>query len=197
MKTIFSLLAITIFFTLNAQNGFGVKGGLTYNADQGLIKTANSAYQAKGNGSIGYHLGVYKRLNLTGLYVQPELVYVNFKNTFEDAQSRDLDVEYKRFDVPVSIGTDILGTGYIQGGPVLSYYFKDKIDYDQVSQVKQDELALGLQVGAGVQLQQFNLGLRYDFPLGDRTTEWVQNNNYQFQTESTPKLLHLSVGYSF
>lgn len=197
MKKLFGLAAFLILFAVHAQNGFGIKGGLTYNADDGLLKTANNTYQAKGEGNAGYHLGVYKRLNFTGLYVQPEVWYVNYKNKFQDQTAREFDIQYKRIDVPVSIGTDILGVGYVQGGPVFSYYFEDKIDMNQVSDIKQDEIALGLQIGAGVQLQQFNVGLRYDFPLGDRTTEWVQNQDMNFQTESSPKLLHVSVGYSF
>ena len=197
MKKWIGLAAVLMMFSLNAQNGFGIKGGLTYNADDGLLTTANNTYQSNGEGSAGYHLGVYKRLNLTGLYIQPELWYVNYKNKFHDQSAREFDVQYKRIDVPVSVGTSILGMGYIQGGPVFSYYFEDNIDMNQVSDLEQDEIALGLQIGAGVQLQQFNVNLRYDFPLGDRTTEWVQNNDMRFQTESSPKLLHLSVGYSF
>ena len=71
MKRILGFAAFLMLFTLNAQSGFGVKGGLTYNADDGLIKTANSTYQANGEGSAGYHLGVYKRFGLSGLYIQP------------------------------------------------------------------------------------------------------------------------------
>lgn len=197
MKRILGFAAFLMLFTLNAQSGFGVKGGLTYNADDGLIKTANSTYQANGEGSAGYHLGVYKRFGLSGLYIQPELWYVNFKNKYEDQTAREFDVNYKRIDVSVSVGTDIMGIAYIQGGPVFSYYFEDDIDMNQISDVKQDEIALGLQIGGGVQLDKFNIGLRYDFPLGDRTTEWVHNNDLQFQTESSPKLLHVSLGYSF
>ncbi|MDO5655012.1 MAG: PorT family protein [Flavobacteriaceae bacterium] len=197
MKKFLSLVAVIIMTGVYAQQGFGIKAGLTYNADDGLIKSANSAYQAKGEGSAGYHLGVYKRLSFTGLYVQPELWYVNFKNTYKDTSAREFDVQIKRIDVPVSLGTNVLGIGYVQAGPVFSYYFQDEIDMNQVSDIKQDDIALGLQIGAGVQLQQFSANLRYDFPMGKRSTEWVQNSNYNFQTESSPKLLHLSIGYSF
>ncbi|MDG4945493.1 PorT family protein [Weeksellaceae bacterium KMM 9713] len=197
MRSIISILVLFVATSLSAQSGFGVKGGLTYNADDGLFKSVDEAYQSKGEGSMGYNIGVYKRIALTGLYVQPEVMYVNYKSKFEDSARKDYEVTYKRIDVPVSVGTTVLKMGYVQAGPVLSYYFDDKIDVNELSNVKQDEIALAFQLGAGVELNNLSLNLRYDFPLGDRETEWVRDNDFNFNTESTPKLLHLSVGYRF
>lgn len=197
MRSIISILVLFVATSLSAQSGFGVKGGLTYNADDGLFKSVDQAYQSKGEGSMGYNIGVYKRIALTGLYVQPEVMYVNYKSKFEDSARKDYEVTYKRIDVPVSVGTTVLKMGYVQAGPVLSYYFDDKIDVNELSNVKQDEIALAFQLGAGVELNNLSLNLRYDFPLGDRETEWVRDNDFDFNTESTPKLLHVSLGYRF
>lgn len=197
MRTIISILVLFVATSISAQSGFGVKGGLTYNADEGLFKTVDNTYQSKGDGSMGYHLGVFKRFNITGLYVQPEILYVNYKNNFESETNRDVEVQYKRIDVPVSVGTSIMSLGYIQAGPVLSYYFDDEIDINEISKLEQDEIALGFQIGGGVEFDRISVNLRYDFPLGDRETEWVQNNDLNFNTESSPKLLHLSLGYKF
>ncbi len=197
MRSIISILVLFVATSLSAQSGFGVKGGLTYNADDGLFKSVDQAYQSKGEGSMGYNIGVYKRIALTGLYVQPEVMYVNYKSKFEDSARKDYEVTYKRIDVPVSVGTTVLKMGYVQAGPVLSYYFDDKIDVNELSNVKQDEIALAFQLGAGVELNNLSLNLRYDFPLGDRETEWVRENDFNFNTESTPKLLHVSLGYRF
>lgn len=197
MRSIISILVLFVAASLYAQSGFGVKGGLTYNADDGLFKSVDQAYQSKGEGSMGYNIGVYKRIALTGLYVQPEVMYVNYKSKFEDSARKDYEVTYKRIDVPVSVGTTVLKMGYVQAGPVLSYYFDDKIDVNELSNVKQDEIALAFQLGAGVELNNLSLNLRYDFPLGDRETEWVRDNDFNFNTESTPKLLHVSLGYRF
>ena len=197
MRAIISILVLFVATSISAQSGFGVKGGLTYNADEGLFKTVDNTYQSKGDGSMGYHLGVFKRFNITGLYVQPEILYVNYKNNFESETNRDVEVQYKRIDVPVSVGTSIMSLGYIQAGPVLSYYFDDEIDINEISKLEQDEIALGFQIGGGVEFDRISVNLRYDFPLGDRETEWVQNNDLNFNTESSPKLLHLSLGYKF
>ena len=197
MRSIISILVLFVATSLSAQSGFGVKGGLTYNADDGLFKTVDQTYQTKGEGSMGYNIGVFKRFALTGLYVQPEVMYVNYKSKFEDSSRKDYEVTYKRIDVPVSVGTTVLKLGYVQAGPVLSYYFDDKIDVNELSNVQQDEIALAFQLGAGVELNNLSLNLRYDFPLGDRETKWVRDNDFDFNTESTPKLLHVSLGYRF
>lgn len=197
MKNLISIFVLFLFTAASAQSGFGVKGGLTFNADEGLFKTIDNNYETKGENSVGYHVGLYKRFSLTGLYIQPELMYVNYKNTFEDQMSREFDIKYQRLDVPISVGTNVLQLAYIQAGPVLSYYFEDDINLDDVQNLKQDEIALGFQIGAGVELNQLSLNLRYDFPLGDRESEWVRDSDLNFNTETTPKLLHLSLGYRF
>lgn len=197
MKNLISIFVLFLFTAASAQSGFGVKGGLTFNADEGLFKTIDNNYETKGENSVGYHVGLYKRFSLTGFYIQPELMYVNYKNTFEDQMSREFDIKYQRLDVPISVGTNVLQLAYIQAGPVLSYYFEDDINLDDVQNLKQDEIALGFQIGAGVELNQLSLNLRYDFPLGDRESEWVRDSDLNFNTETTPKLLHLSLGYRF
>lgn len=195
MRKAFSLLFIFALISLQAQ--IGVKAGLTYNADKGIIESLDEAYKSKGEGSIGYHVGINKKFMLTGLFVEPEIWYVNYKNEYKLEGGKSFDIQHKRIDVPVSVGTNILGLAEIKAGPVFSYYFKDELSLDKVTEVKQNDLALGLQVGAGVELQKFSINLRYDFPLGKRETEFIQNKELKFKTENTPKQLHLSVGYAF
>lgn len=195
-KGIFVIL-ILFAISLQAQSGFGIKGGLTYNASEDLLKTVNTTYEAKGKGSTGYHLGIFKRIELGGLYLQPELWYVNYKNEFKNENNSSFDVEYKRVELPVSLGTNVFKIFRIQGGPVISYYFDDSVKLDDVSEVKQNDLSIGFQAGAGIDISNFSIDVRYDFPLGERETEWVQDNNIRFKTGSTPRLLHLSLGYSF
>ncbi|MGI9525878.1 MAG: outer membrane beta-barrel protein [Weeksellaceae bacterium] len=192
-----SLLFLVLIIAGFAQAQIGVKAGLTYNADDGLYKSVENTYTNKGKGSMGYHVGIYKKFALTGLYVQPELWYVNYKNEFENQAGKDIDVKYKRIDLPISVGTSVLRLGYVQAGPVFSYYFDDKINIDEISEIEQTDIAVALQLGAGLSFQNYDIMLRYDFPLGDRETKWLQNSDYEFVTENSPKLLHVSVGYRF
>lgn len=195
MKKLLFLFGLII--STSAYSQIGIKAGFTYNADEGLYKSAENTYTNKGKGNSGYHIGIYKRFDLTGLYVLPEVWYVNYKTEFEDAAGKNVDVKYKRIDVPVSIGTKVLGLARIQAGPVFSYYFEDDINLDKIKDIEQDDISVALQVGAGVSLQSLDLSVRYDFPLGKRETKWINNSDYKFTTENSPQLLHLSIGYNF
>lgn len=197
MKKVIFLSFILFAISLQAQSSFGIKGGLTYNADAGLLKTVDATYEDKGKNSAGYHLGIFKKINLGGLYLQPELWYVSYKSEFKNNNNTSFDIEYKRMEIPVSLGTNVLKVFRVQGGPVVSYYFDDAIDLDEISEIKQEDLAIGFQVGAGVDIDNFSIDVRYDFPFGDRETEWIGENNIKFEAGNTPKLLHVSLGYSF
>lgn len=192
-KQIATLAFLFLFLGVNAQ--IGIKGGLTYETDGGVLKTLDNTYRNKGEGSLGYHVGLYKKIKLSGIYVLPEIWYTTYKTDFEGNTGTGVEIRYKRIDVPVSLGTKILGIGSIHAGPLFSYYFEDELD--NISDIKQDDISLGLQAGAGIKIQNLEFMLRYDFPLSERVTEYVQDNGYTFKTESTPKLLHLSIGYNF
>lgn len=195
---------ITVLFLLSAivmqgqiLGGWGVKAGLTYNADAGLLTTANNVHSNTGSGNAGFHVGVYKPFSLGGFFIQPELWYVNTSASYNTESQRALNITQQRIDVPVSLGMSVLNIARIQAGPLLSYYFRDDASLNEVQNISQQDIALGLQLGASVQLAQFQGYLRYDFALGDRTTEFVQDNNVRFQTNNTPQMLHVGIGYVF
>lgn len=196
----FSLFSMSAF----AQSvDFGVKAGLVYNADKGVIKTANSVYEEEGKGSVGFQGGIMARIKAGGIYVQPELLYSNFKNTFDDG-GVDVDVKKSRIDLPINIGkTFAAGLVQLQTGPVFSMNFEDKIDakgIDFPDADERDNISLGWQIGTGVNIKNLNIDLRYEFGLGKTTSKYLLDaagTNYEFQTENRAKLLTLSVGYFF
>lgn len=190
-------LLLLLVFTTVAHAQIGVKAGLTFNNDEGIFKSVNTAYQQKGKNNVGYHIGVFKEFKLAGFFVEPEILYVTYKNKYLAETNEYFDVRYQRVDIPVSVGTTFAKLFKLQAGPVLSYYFKDNIDWKNVSDIKKDDFSIGLQLGAGVEFHKFHVDLRYDFPLSDRQTDFVKNQNLKFQTKNTPKLFHVSVGYEF
>lgn len=195
-KTILSLFAMLCLVSVNAQ--FGVKAGLTFDADGGVFKALSDAYQKDGKGKVGYHVGIFKKINLPMIFIQPEVQYVNYEVEYTESNSNTFKTNYKRIDVPVSVGTNLfLGLAQVQIGSVLSYYFEDDIKMDDVSDIKQDDFSIGMQLGAAINLKKLVVSARYDFPIGKRETNFLDNNNISFQTDNTPKLLHLSLGYKF
>jgi len=190
-----AFVAVSSFVSAQSIN-VGLKGGLVFNSDKGeVFSNINNIYNNKGKGSTGFQAGALARVSLAGIYIQPELLYTQFKNEYE-IEGGSFDVTKKRIDVPVAVGKRFLGIAHVQAGPVFSYYFDDKFSVDDFIKAKQDEFNVGLHVGAGVQVSKLLFDLRYEFGLGKVSSEFV-NDNYRYNTESRPKLLNLSVAYLF
>lgn len=187
----------------SAQNiNFGIKGGAVFNTDKGEVwRDAGDIFKKDGKASAGFQAGVLSRISLAGIYIQPELLYTQFKNEYDvadnDGVNRNFSVTKKRIDIPVSVGKRFLGIAHVQAGPVFSYYFDDKISVREFTAAKQDEFNVGMQVGGGVQVSKLLFDLRYEFGLGKLGTEIVNGNDRQFRTENRPQMLNLSVAYLF
>lgn len=191
------LLILSMILSSSIYSQIGIKGGLTYNGENGLYKSISNTYSNKGKEEIGYHIGLYKKIKFSELYLQPELLYVSYQNEFKNETGNNFDLKQKRIDIPVSIGSSIFKFINIQAGPVLSYYFKDELSLENTNSINQKDFSLGLQVGTGISLSNLDITIRYDFPLEKHETNWVQNQNLKFTTEDTPRLLHISLGYRF
>lgn len=181
-----------------AQNiNFGIKGGAVFNTDKGKVwQDAGNIFKKDGKASAGFQAGALARVSLAGIYIQPELLYTQFKNEY-NVEGRNLDVTKKRMDIPVNVGKRFLGIGHIQAGPVFSYYFDDKLSVKEFSTAKQDEFNVGMQIGAGVEVSKLLFDLRYEFGLGKVGSEILNGNNGRYQTENRPQMLNLTVAYLF
>ncbi|MFV0184319.1 PorT family protein [Empedobacter falsenii] len=181
-----------------AQNiNFGIKGGAVFNTDKGKVwQDAGNIFKRDGKAATGFQAGALARVSLAGIYIQPELLYTQFKNEY-NVEGRNLDVTKKRMDIPVNVGKRFLGIAHVQAGPVFSYYFDDKLSVKEFTTAKQDEFNVGMQIGAGVEVSKLLFDLRYEFGLGKVGSEIVNGNNREFNTENRPQMLNLTVAYLF
>ena len=181
-----------------AQNiDFGIKGGAVFNTDKGKVwEDAGNISKKDGKASAGFQAGALARVSLAGIYIQPELLYTQFKNEY-DVDGQKLNVTKKRMDIPVNVGKRFLGIGHIQAGPVFSYYFDDKLSVKDFTTAKQDEFNVGMQIGAGVEVSKLLFDLRYEFGLGKVGSDILNGSNGQYRTENRPQMLNLSVAYLF
>lgn len=182
-----------------AQNiNFGIKGGAVFNTDKGKVvwEDAGNIFKKDGKASAGFQAGALARVSLAGIYIQPELLYTQFKNEY-NIEGESFDVTKKRMDIPVNVGKRFLGIGHIQAGPVFSYYFDDKLSVKDFTTAKQDEFNVGMQIGAGVEVSKLLFDLRYEFGLGKVGSDILNGSNGQYRTENRPQMLNLSVAYLF
>ena len=175
---------------------FGAKAGLIFNTDKGeVISDLTNIYNSKGKGSTGFQLGGLTRLSFAGFYIQPEVLYSQFKNEFS-VEDQTFKVTKKRFDVPVNVGKTFLKVAHVQAGPVFSYYLADNVSWSDVNKIEQDDFNVGLQVGTGAKISNIMLDVRYEFGLGKMTSNFVKEQT-SFSTDTRPRFLNVTVAYLF
>ncbi len=190
MKNVFVFLVIFGSFTALSQENkvtFGVKAGLNY-GDNGKIE-GTDIIDLSAEDRVGYHLGVFLRGKLAdNVYLKPELQYTVNNSTYTLA-GVDLDYNIKKLDLPILLGISVLGPIHVFGGPALQYIVENDLENVRLGDVK-NEFTVGLQFGAGIQLERFNLDLRYERGLSKNRAESGEG----IRVDSRPNQLILSIG---
>ena len=171
-----------------AQFNLGLKAGLNYTT----IKAQNNEFNE--SGILGYQVGAWGRVG-NSFYVQPE-IYVGTKGSDFKFQAGGTTVEEKQkfttLDVPLLLGTKIGSDKFnfrIMAGPAFQFNLDDNSSaFSQATNpdyYKYRDFVTNAQVGAGVDLGNLALDLRYETSLQD-----INKNDGQKQN-----LLHFSVGF--
>lgn len=198
MKKLFLIgFAILSMGAMAQSVDFGLKAGMAYNTDKGVLKTIEEAYETKGKGAVGFQAGAMIRAKFAGFYLQPEVLYTHFKNEYKKEAGESIDVKKDRIDIPINVGkTFALGLVQVQTGPVFSFNISDKANHGFGSADKKDDMSLGWQVGTGLNFKKLNLDLRYEFGLGKTSSEFIQGAaGTDFKTENRTNMLNFTVGY--
>ncbi|QEC79973.1 porin family protein [Mucilaginibacter ginsenosidivorax] len=141
---------------------FGAKAGLNFSAFPANGKYDNSS-------QAGYLGGVWARFGALGFNFQPEL-YATAKNlTIKDDAGNENKAKFTSLDVPLLIGTKIgafgLG-GRFYGGPVFSFTVNRDQSYSnaaaEVAKLNYKDANYGVQLGAGLDIKDFSVDLRYE-----------------------------------
>lgn len=189
----------------------GIKGGLASTdvpagslviLDQDDVEDFTLSIQ---DAKYGFHLGFFVQAQLGTFFIQPEVLFnsTSVDYSLEDIQGIDpvqiRDENYQYLDIPVMLGVK-LGPLRLGAGPVghlflnstsdLSDIFNE--DYEQAF----DDLTLGWQAGAGLDLWKLHLDFRYEGNFTDFGNHLVfYGERYTFS--EAPSRLIASVGISF
>ena len=162
--------------------GFGIKGGLNYNSNGQYFKDAEAIWGDPKN-NLGYHLGIFGKINAGPIYIRPELNYTNLKSEVNLVQ-----LQTRRLDAPVLVGVNLLGSVVsVFGGPSFHYYLEDELrDFDY------EKFNAGYQFGVGLNLGNVGLDLRYERVLNGQTV----NIDNIFKGDGDFKFQQLILGLS-
>lgn len=149
----------------------------------------------------GYHLGLYTRFKVLGLYIQPEALFTKLNtevviDEYENGVPTGTDnarIAYTRLDFPIMAGIK-LGPFRVNAGPVASRVITNEsegVDIDF-----QDGTFWGYQAGIGVDLWKILIDLKYEDAFSSQTNTMTFAGR-QFDVDSRASQLILSLGYRF
>jgi opacity protein-like surface antigen len=172
------IFALMVFYQTGysqTKGGFGIKGGLNYNSNGQYFKDAEAIWGSPGN-NLGYHLGLFGKINAGPVYLRPELNYTNLRSEINLVQ-----LTTQRLDAPVLVGLNLFGPLVsVFAGPSFHYYIEDELrDFDY------NKFNAGYQFGVGLNLGTLGLDLRYERVLNGQTVNidnvFTGDGDFRFQ----------------
>ena len=94
---------------------------------------------------MGYHIGFFGQFG-SSVYLRPELVYTSTTSDYDND-----DFKMQKLDLPLLLGTKIIGPLHVFAGPAFQYILDTEYDGITISDIKND-FTVGLNIGAGINL---------------------------------------------
>lgn len=194
---VLSIAFIAMVFYANAQSGFGVKAGLSYNTTGELkefINETGSIIDNKGNGKSGYNVGIYGKLGMGPIFLRPELVYT--KTTSEYIlNSESVDYKMARLDMPVLIGIKLMGPLNVFAGPAFQYVLDNDFKGLEFNSIEND-FTVGLNLGASLELGRLGIDVRYERGFSQNEVEFSGvGPNVIYRLDSRPEQIIFGLSY--
>jgi hypothetical protein len=189
---VLSIALLSTIFYMNAQSGFGVKGGLSYNSN-GELSEIGQNIKNEGKGKSGYNVGFYGKLDLGPIYLRPELVYTKTTSEYT-LNSEAVDYKISRLDMPVLVGLKLIGPISVFAGPAFQYTLKNDfngIKYENID----NEFTVGFNFGAGVELGRLGLDIRYERGFNKNEATFIENTTTSYRLDSRPEQIIFSLSY--
>jgi hypothetical protein len=174
------IIAIAALLTLPAfsQFKFGVKAGVSTTsitmADAIQVSSGTKTYtvESLGGMNFGFHGGIFGRVSISKLFVQPEILFSTRTNEYKvtdvlAATTKDVKQSFNKIDVPVMVGVK-LGPARINAGPVGSILINTprELINDPDLETIYGRMSFGYQAGVGVDLiGLLTVDLRYEGSL--------------------------------
>ena len=202
MKKVFLMISLAFAFsqTSTAQIDFGVKAGLNYNSES--IQSVSEDVFTGAESKTGYHASIWLRFKLPiiGFYLRPELVYTNLENELlykitPTQTTQPTSYNFQKIDIPVLIGKKFFGIGNVFAGPSFQYILNSDFSIDDLEDVDTDGFTVGLQFGAGIELGNLGIDVRWERGLNAVESTFLNvttNTNVTFDTRVNQIIIGLS-----
>jgi len=197
MKKLLTMIIVCAFITNGqAQLKFGIKGGVhSYDLklsdlDTSLAKINEATY--------GIHVGVFTRVALGGLYVEPSVILNNISAKYSVSDSgQEIEKTAVNIDIPVVAGLSFSIVD-VFAGPVAHIRFSDYDDLIDAGlyEEKAASAFFGAQLGVGINFDKIAFDLRYEKNFKDKDLGITDAINALKLVDSNSRFI-ASFSYSF
>ena len=204
------VLAVFIAMPAFSQINFGIKAGLSTTTitmeDIKSVTSGGASYtveKLKG-ANYGIHGGVFLRLGISKLYIQPELLFSNRTNEYTVSNLSTLTdsivkQKYNKLDIPVMVGVKF-GPLRINAGPSATILINSPADLIKDTNFKTlySKMTFGYQAGIGLDLlKKLTVDLRYEGSLRKYQNKIETLTGTKVALDDRPNAFLLSVGIMF
>lgn len=175
MKKFILIFALTLGLSQLSHAQFGIKAGINYNNTGDLSNSASNLVEGA-DAKSGYHAGIWFRAKLPlGLYLRPEIIYTDVKSEY-NINGTATEYDLTKLDVPVLLGTKVLGFGNVFIGPSFQYILQEDFQLNDLSTDDFNKFSVGMQLGFGVEFGRIGLDVRWERGLTNSEADFVSSN---------------------
>jgi len=194
---------------------FGIKAGVESNTTPEYNVSRNISHnfwiiESMKNASWGFHGGIFTRINIFSLYIQPEVVFASTSfdytlnnwvlgSTAFEVSSYTKSQKFNRLSVPLLVGMK-LGPLRINAGPAANILIetpKALIDAPNFDEIYKGAV-WGLQAGVGIDIfQKLTIDVRYAGSLGRQFGDVITIGSQNYRLDHEQRTFLLSVGWMF
>jgi len=193
-KAILTIMALLMINVIYGQFTLGPRVGFSSSSIDFDPFTIGGETISSGNATTGFHAGIFSRITLGFLYIQPEALFTQSGGEIQldDGVLNDIrKIEFNKLDFPVMLGTRFLKVLRVQAGPTLSLLLDAKVaGLEEEIKSGYKDATIGYQAGVGLDLWNLVLDLKYEGNLSTFGDEL-----FGFATDQTNNQWILSVGF--
>lgn len=183
--------AICTFTFAQSKSGFGIKGGLNYNANGDYIESAQAVAENPDR-NVGYHIGIFYKLGGGSFYFKPEFMFTKTKSDYPEGE-----FDLSKLDLPALVGIRLVGPLSFFIGPDFQYILNTKFDGISINDIEND-FTVGVHLGFGVNLGKLGVDVRYERGLSENEASFINTKvtslpTSRIDTRSDQIILSLSV----
>lgn len=206
MKKLLILLSMLCLLALSvkAQQSIlelGLKGGLGF----GAAELKDNRWKEEGF-QPGLHAGLYTRLNIGPVYLQPEAYYTFTQASLSSSElqvgGEDLQLDFHRLDIPLLLGYHISNHLRLNAGPFASVLIDTNADNEKQSALEKyrdyyERANWGWQAGIGLDVWRLSLDVRYETTIGNLRDHQFEGTSFAdyLPDEQKQRQAIVSLGY--